>query len=214
MTLAQARARVQEYVDDAGATQWTTANINDALGVAQQETAQLLVTSGSAAVFVKRAAVSSNAQGVIDLASLNPMKVLSLRLSVGSSAVLVLPISDVEDYVFWNSIDDFLLAYYERPTFPASDGASFVWGTASYVESNIIDSFMVATAAVDLKVKEGEVNPMLERRREDLRQSLQSIPRIPSMTVMPRSAFGRRNSTNLRWMLSEADKLQIVQVIP
>lgn len=189
VTLAQARTKVRGWIDDAGggsAPRWSTTEIDEALRAAQEEVARLIVDHGSE-LLRTTALVSSDAVGVVDVSSLAPMRVVGLSLVIGTTRY-PLPRTSIGGYREARpGVESLVVIYDVLPTFPLDANASFLWGVSG--SNTPLDSLMCAAAASDLKIKEGEDNPALERRKAELQALV--LGQIPATVSRVRYAGAR-----------------------
>jgi hypothetical protein len=81
-------------------------------------------------------------------------------------------------------VETLSITYVPSPVYPASSGANFVWGSSA-VSAPELDKCMVVMAASELKIKEGEMNAGIEKRKEELRAAVLSRCDIPCWRSMP-----------------------------
>lgn len=212
MLLSEAKARVQRLIDDTAANLATVAEIADSLRIAQEEVYQVVVGSGSV-LFQQDATVTTNAAGVADLTTIKPLDITNVAFVQGSNvARLNVPPARPDDaFVNYTSSVQLLISYIARPTFPSSDSAAFVWGHANVTMTSIFEQLMCCIAASDIKVKEGEVNPALEKRKVELRAAAESgldIPGWQAATLM--GSYPTGTNSFFRFLMTAPDTLQLV----
>lgn len=209
LTLAQARDRVRLLVDDpAPGVRFLDADIDNALADAQAEAWDFAAGAGVEAGQVQGSATTSSL-GVASLTSLSPLKITSVQLiqSSPNGFRINIPALRARDatqpYLYAATL---LLTYVPKVTFPASSGASFVWGSAS-VSLPQLDKYMVVIAASELKIVDNEVLPGLENRKRELKEAVQGICNVPQWAVTPVSPS---RQPSIRYTITGPDQMQLV----
>lgn len=208
MILTDARTRVRSLIDDADSELWTDAEVDASLASAQYEALLWAVVSGCN-LFTQEADITTTSAGLADLSSLKPMKIVNVAQVTGTSRFKIPPIQ-LHDIAVTHAVATTLkVAYVARPTFPASGAAAFVWSSAS-ISCPPLDQYMVCLAAAEMKVKEGEEAPGLDKRKAELRDAILSLVNVPGWHVRPM----RKSSSNglgIAWAMTSSDQLQLVQ---
>lgn len=213
VTLTQARARVRFLIDDADANPLVSdAEIDVALATAQEEVWQRVVGSG-VNVYTQHADISSSAAGVVNLSSLNPMKVVSVAWKSGNTFMQVPPSRPGDFIQTVAQVQALRVVYVPRATFPALAADPFVWATAS-ISSPTLDQLLCVVAAADVWVKTGE-GPLasLEQRKAELQKSIDEQISIPGWSVAPLRATSRFPShryAGFQWVMTGANQMQLV----
>lgn len=212
MLLSEAETRVQRFMDDGAAYLATIAEIDTALRVAQEEVYQLIVGSGNA-LFEQEASISSNGSGVVDLTTIKPLEIIDVLQSLAPNAprLTVLPARSGDGFQFASSTVNLVIRYTARASFPASSSSPFVWGTSNVTATNIFDQLMCAIAASELKIREGETNTPLERRKAELRAAAMASLDIPGWRPMVLSSgYPRRDLSYFHYIMTAPDVMQLV----
>ena len=186
MTVLQALNRVRSYLDDVNNgsdARWSDSEIYTALDLALDLVVNEAVQGGVHQNF-RQTATSSLSAGIITVPA--NIKIISLFLSNGNARTAILPgpprqrafidrasSGTVEiDYIAKNSVN---------------------WGTPSStvtfggidIDDNVFDQYLIAIAAIELSVKEGEVNPVLMDRAEKYRKAILGTPVTGQISVFP-----------------------------
>lgn len=209
MTLAQAITRVRFLLDDNDANPLISdAEITTALQVGQEEVWQLVIDSG-ANVFFQTATISSPGTGVVDVSSIKPLKIVNVAQSVGVYTLQIPPCRPFDGWAPVLSALDVAIVYVPRATFPALAGDPFVWSQAA-ISMTTLDQLLVHVAASQCWVRTGEP-PLasLEKRKQELQDSVTSSINIPSWSVTPLDVAGSRDS-GMYWRRTSHDTLQLV----
>lgn len=212
MLLSEARTQVAQLVDDEAAEKYSTTEIDNALKTAQLETWQHAVGSGSNAFNVD-AAFTSTSAGVVDLSSVAPRRIVSVAHVVSTRRLKVQPVRFDDSPQDHASAESLRIVYVPKVTFPASAGTAFTWGHAN-IDTSMFDQLMSVIAASHLKIKESEVNAMMERRKDELRALVLETLSIPTWTVVPLDSLaGRSNgSADFSYVMTAPHTMQLVDL--
>jgi hypothetical protein len=209
MTLAQAITRVRFLLDDSDANPLISdAEITTALEVGQEEVWQLVIDSG-ANVFYQTADIASPGNGVVDVSSIKPLKIINVAQVVGTYALQIPPCRPFDGFAPVLSAVNVRLVYVPRATFPALSSDPFVWSQAA-ISMTTLDQLLCHTAAAQCWVRTGEP-PLasMEKRRAELAASVTSSINIPSWSVSPLDDTGSTDS-GFYWRRTSHDTLQLV----
>lgn len=214
MLLNVGRARVLKMVDDEDGDRFDeagdSAEVDAALATGQQEVAQLAFNTGSN-IFAQETTVTTSSAGVANLTSIKPHRIDYVSISVGGERLNVSPVRFDEAPANASGVQTLGIVYVARPTFPATPSDPFVWGHANVTSTAILDQLMCVIAACDLLITEGEVNRVLEQRKEELKAAVLSTFSVPGWSVTPIDSFtvGGRDS-GLGYIMTAPDTLQLV----
>ena len=213
MTLLEARNRIRLLLDDTDLNPLIVdTRINDTLKVAQAEVWQRIIGHG-ANLFSQEAAVASTSNGVVDLSTIKPLKINNVQLAYGNTRWQVQP-AKLSDYVqLTTGVQQLRINYIPRASFPASDAANFVWSTAA-VDAPLLDQLMVMCAAAECWIQSGE-RPLesLERRKQELKDAVDTTINVPSWVVMPLAAATRYPTSRyagFQYVIPTTDTMQLV----
>lgn len=208
MTLAEARATVRRMLDDVAQERWDSdaanTEVDSALVTAQSEALQVAAACGTNLLSVT-GAFTSTSSGVVDLSSVKPARVKSVNSVVAGIAIPVDPWRAGDGLRAHPQAEAISVVYVPGPVFPASSGANFVWGSSA-VDAPELDKFMCAIAASEMKIKEGEVNAGLEKRKAELRAAVETRVSVPSWTSRPMN----RRRLWWGWTMSGPHTMQLV----
>ena len=211
-TLTTIRSRVLALLDDAGCEKYNTdalfTDVDAALVTAQLEVFQ--VAAGASDIFAQEASVTTTAAGVGDLTSIKPLRLMNVALAYGVGRLNILPARFDEAPMNYPGIQTLKVRYVARPVFP-TPATDFVWGHVNVTSTALLEQLMCVKAGADLKVKEGEINKVIEKRIVELRDAVLSTFSAPGWSVMPIDAYGRsRRNSGLRYIMTAPDTLQLV----
>lgn len=213
MTLLEARNRIRLLLDDSDVNPLIAdARINDTLKVAQAEVWQRIIGHGSN-LFSQEAVVSSTSNGLVDLSTIKPLKINNVQLAYGNTRWQVQP-AKLSDYVqLATGIQNLRINYVPRASFPAADGNQFVWSTST-VDAPLLDQLMVMCAAAECWIQSGE-RPLdsLERRKQELKDAIDTSINVPSWQVMPLAAATRYPTSRyagFQYVIPTTDTMQLV----
>lgn len=212
MLLSEAETRVQRFMDDAAAYLATLPEIDTALRVAQEEVYQLITASGCA-LLEQEATLVANGSGVVDLTTIKPLEIVAVLQSLSANAprLVVLPARSDDGFQFATSSVTLVIRYTPRAAFPASSSSPFVWGTSAVTATNVFDQLMCAIAASELKIREGETNVPLERRKAELRAAATQTLDIPGWRPMVLSGgYPRGDYSYFHYIMTAPDVMQLV----
>lgn len=203
ITLAQARSRVQIYVDDIEGARWTTAQIDAELSTAVEQAVSESISAGLD-IFSITQIYALDANGFADLSADNPFKVITVAQFAGQNRLLVQPSrrrSMLTPATGLNATQ-IEVTYAPHPVFPTVPSDPIVYGTATSAKSGILDALICAIAASSLKITEGEVNNGLEKRKAELMTSLLNIADNPSCYIMPFTGYPNQYRSLFRWIMN------------
>lgn len=195
MTLENARLRTRRLIDDlsegsdadaaAGSVRWSTSEVDTALALAQELCVEEAITSG---VMMFRQTVTKTTTGSSTVTFTNPpIKIMNLFIQSGTTLLPILPGTPANRNVVNQLISQQVTVdFVDCNTFPALSTDTFTYAGLS-INSAILDNYVCAVAAQSLMTKTGEENPALNQQISRLRESLDSKPNSPSMSVMPYS---------------------------
>lgn len=187
MTLAEARTKVQTYLDDDG-TRWSTAQIDAELAVALSACqADYAHAGGDRFDEIVESALSS---GALNLSSYNPLKIKAVSLNSGNTWHSISAIDD-EDTFYKPAGSETLRVRLTRSfTLPTTTSHPLVGIGAT--EVNNIQAFagwVCARAAQHLKVTDDEASTALDKIELRLRETcVDHIPRNPMARDFPRKS--------------------------
>lgn len=190
LTLAAARKRLLKLVDDAD---WARFNEDDAaigdlstvasipeldqpLAVGQEEAWMHAVQSNRALFCVEGSATSSSA-GVVDLTTLKPVMPLEALNEYESSSGArwkIAPVNMLQAPASALVAKTLRVLYVPRVALPTAAATAFVWGHANVTMKAQLERCMLHCAAAELLITEGVPNPVLEKRRDELKAALAS----------------------------------------
>ncbi len=214
MLLSEARTRVARMVDDAANTRFTATtdgDIDTALRTAQQE-AWAIAAGAAPSHYGVEGTLSSSSAGVLDLSSINPLKILALYTYSSGQRLNVLPVHRLEAPTNATAAVACAIAYVPRCTFPASAATAFTWGHANVDDTGVLDAFMCALAATELLITEAKTNPVLEARKAELRDTLLSKSAQNSWSVLPLDSWMNVADSGLGFIMTAPDQAQLVIV--
>lgn len=210
VTLAQAITRVRFLLDDKDNNPLISdAEITTALQVAQEEVWQGVVDSG-ANIFFQVADISSTSAGVVNLASVTPLKISNVAIVVGNGVLQVPPCRVFDGFANVVGVRPCRITYVPRAPFPALSGDPFVW-SQSTISLTTLDQLLCHTAASMCWVKTGEP-PLasMERRRAELLASCTSTINLPAWSATPLTPGGARDA-GFYWRRTAHDQIQLVE---
>src|SRR5574337_16261 len=120
MLLSEARAIVRSYIDEPTALRWADSILNTFIKLAIQQVQNLLISSGNN-MFHQSAAVSAS-NGVINITTQNPVKILSLSQCATPKKMQIQPIRPKDANVLSNYSGNLELVYVPHATLPTIDG--------------------------------------------------------------------------------------------
>lgn len=203
ITLANARLRVQGYVDDIEGARWTTAEVDAELATAVEQATSEAISSGLD-IYSVTSLFTIDASGFADLASVNPFKVLTVAQFAGQNRLLVQPSrrKSMLTPATGLAAQQLEITYAPHPVFPTVSSSPLTYGTSTAAGSGIMDALVCCIAASSLKIKEGEVNRGLEGRKAELMQSLLNIADNPSCYIMPFTGYPNQYRSLFRWVMN------------
>lgn len=196
LTLAAARKRLLKLADDVDgarfnvdaediATIASIAELDEALAVGQEE-AWALAVSANRTLFMQEASVSSSSTGVVDLTTLKPMMPIDALNQVdGQMRLKITPMQLLQAPINVDGVKTLKVVYVARVTFPIAAATAFAWGHANVTLVKQIERLMLNIAAAELLITEGAPNPVLEKRRDELKLSLVSFLEGSGWSVIP-----------------------------
>lgn len=211
VTLSAAIARVRFLLDDTDSNPLVSdSDITLALQVAQEEVWQLVVTSG-ANIFYQQASVTTTSTGAANISSIAPIKIANVAKVVDNYRVQIPPARFYDNYTNVLQSMTLLISYVPRATFPALAGDPFVW-SQSTINLNTLDQLMIHIAASQCWVRTGEPpNAAIEKRKQELLDSIHTLVSIPSWSATPVGATDRSvRDAGFSWIRTAHDQLQII----
>lgn len=184
-TLAEARTRVQMYLDDDG-TRWTTAEIDNMLRVAVDQVIREYTAAGGNRFDIS-ASLSSTAAGLISLASLTPVVVRGLTLVVGSRHFPISETSPEERNVLDDTIRSFMVRYVRSYPFPTNTGHPLIGDGASVAPGSWegLEHLAMLRAAILLSTKDAEPRQELVAQEQVARDLMMVDPPTPKAARFP-----------------------------
>lgn len=210
-TLTSAIARVRFLLDDTDSNPLVSdADITLALSVAQEEVWQLVITSG-ANIFYQQATLTSTATGGVNVGSLKPLKIANVAKVVDNYRVQIPPARFYDNYTNIQQPIDIVVTYVPRATFPALPADEFVW-SQSTISLTTLDQLMIHVAASQCWARTGEPpNAAIEKRKQELMDSINTLVSIPSWSATPVGATDRGlRDSGMSWIRVAHDALQII----
>ena len=210
MNRAQARSRVQLRLDDQDGVLATPDEINDALGIAQEEVWHMIVEVGGNLAAREQAITATN--GTADLSGLTGgvLRLISVAEKNGVNGKLTIQPARATDGMtnYPTSSVDMYVTYIPQVT-AGTDVANYEWGHTA-VPARVLNELMVLKAVQTLKITENEINGALERRAADLERIALSQINIPSVYAMPLIGRSTRTKSRLRYVMTSPYTLQLV----
>jgi hypothetical protein len=207
-TLTQARALVQTYLDDEDSDLAATADIDQALEVAQNMV-YLQAQSWATQRFAKEVSISTSAAGVADLGSYDPLRIVAVAQWNGASRdpIPAMSLSDGPTNV--SGVRSLKVTYIPPLAFPSAGGNNFVWGQSS-LDLPLLDDLMCLHAAAHLNLIHDVENKQLDRRIAALEDKAQHILGFSQWRVMP--LRNRSQDSGLGYVMTDPVSLQIVRL--
>lgn len=211
MNRAQARSRVQLRLDDQDGVLATPDEINDALGIAQEEVWHMIVEAGGNLAAKEEAISATN--GAADLSSLTGgvLRLINVAEKNGVNGKLTIlparPSDGMTNYPTYSV--DMYVTYIPQVTAVTDDVTDYEWGHTA-VPDRVLNELMVLKAVQTLKITENEINGALERRAADLERIALSQINIPSVYAMPLIGRSTRTKSRLRYVMTSPYTLQLV----
>lgn len=216
MDLTTARTRVLALADDDDGSRFnvdgTFAVVDDALKTAQIEAWTEAVGTGSSSL-VQEVSITTSSAGVADLTTIKPLRIDNVALSQSNIRLNVPPARFDQAPTSALISRTLLIALVTRAAFPSAPSGVFVWGHANLADASpVLDKLMIAIAASELKIKDNEPNPGLEKRKAELRASVESALSIPTWSVLPLDSITGvdNNDSGFSWIMTAPDTLQLV----
>ena len=211
MNRAQARSRVQLRLDDQDGVLATNDEINDALGIAQEEVWHMIVEAGGNLAAKEQAISATN--GAADLSSLTGgvLRLINVAEKNGVNGKLTIlparPSDGMTNYPTYSV--DMYVTYIPQVTAVTDDVTDYQWGDTA-VPARVLNELMVLKAVQTLKITENEINGALERRAADLERIALRQINIPSVYAMPLIGRSTRTKSRLRYVMTSPYTLQLV----
>lgn len=209
ITLTLARARILKLADDVdGVVADTTTTQDDALKNAFHAV-YLQASAIAPERFALEGSVTTDANGVADLSSLDPVRILSVAYASGVARSPVPPcrLSDGPSNVL--GAKTLKIVYLPALTFPAAVGDNFVWGQSG-LDLPILDGLMCLRAASELTALQDQANAALEKLIARAERDAQLVANFSTWRVMPQR--GRSRESGLCYAMTAATSLQIVRL--
>lgn len=211
MNRAQARSRVQLRLDDQDGVLATSDEINDALGIAQEEVWHMIVEAGGNLAAREQAITATN--GTADLSGLTGgvLRLINVAEKNGVNGKLsILPARASDGMTNYPTGGvDLYVTYIPQVTAVTNDSTNYEWGDTA-VPARVLNELMVLKAVQTLKITENEINGALERRAADLERIALSQINIPSVYAMPLIGRSTRTKSRLRYVITSPYTLQLV----
>ena len=207
-TLTEARALVSTYLDDEDADFAATADIDNALEVAQNAVYMQAQASASQR-FSKEISVSTDANGAADLASYDPIRILAVNQWSTTTRFAIPPMSVSDGPTNVLGVRSLKVLYVPPLTFPSAAGNAFVWGQSS-LDLPLLDDLMCLHAASHLNLIYDVENKQLERRIKVLEDKAQHILNFSPWRVMP--LRNRSADSGFGYVMTDPVTLQIVRL--
>lgn len=216
MTLAQMRSRIRKAVDDVARKRWdadgNNTDVDGAIAIAAVEALNVAVNAGSTRFRVTET-FSSTSNGVVDLASVRPLRIHAVRVASGAAPHQgfdeILPLGQSGFTSLHPFVETLSITYTPAPVVDEMVSDSVVWGAD--VDAPELDALTCMLAASSMKVDEGEENPALERRKAELMRAVQTMPDVMTWTVSPGASGRWGYPRSFFWVLSGASTLQLVE---
>lgn len=190
-TLLQVRTSTRENIDEAVAKRWTDATLNEHIKDQIEDIANELVARS----FVPLQSVSdvTASNGVLDLSSLSPAKIVDVSLVCSSTTLKRVPPARARDAAtFATTNETFRITYFAKPTLPSVDGDSVTYGNTTF-SNRAVDRYVAIAAARAALAKDNEVREGLELLYKEAKENVLKIADGPGWYVMP-MARGNRDS--------------------
>ena len=207
ITVAQAVLRCRRLLDDRDDNPLVSdADLKDSLIVAADEVWQTCVRSG-ANIYTQFADITSGSNGIADLASIKPLKIVNVSV-VSGGALLTVPAARIgAGMVPLTTPQNLRIAYVPRMSFPTNDGDNIVWGADANI-CNTLDQLLCLVAAADAWIVTGEPFPKpLTTRKEELNKSILEQINVPQYFVFDGNG---RPDVGFVWSNASLDKLQLI----
>lgn len=209
MTLTQAIARTRFLLDDTDSNPLVTdAEITTALVIAQEEVWQMVVSSG-ANIFYQQANVTSSGSGVVSLTAVKPIKIANVVTNTGPLRVQIPPARLYDGQANVLQALPLTVTYVPRVTAPVLGTDEFIWSTSS-ISMTTLDQLCCHIAASQCWVRTGDPpNAAMEKRKQELIDSIHTIVSVPSWSATPLGERGGREA-GIAWIATAYDTLQLV----
>lgn len=209
ITLANARTRILKLADDVDGVVADSTTVQDDALLNAFHAVYLQASALAPDRFAKEASVTTNANGVADLSSLDPVRILSVSHVSGVTRLPIPPcrLSDGPSDVAGEKT--LKISYLPALTFPASSGDAFVWGQSS-LDLPALDALMCLRAASELTALQDQANLSLERLITRAERDASLIANFSTWSVMPMRS--RSRDSGLCYAMTDATSLQIVRL--
>jgi hypothetical protein len=209
MTLTQAIARTRFLLDDTDSNPLVTdAEITTALVIAQEEVWQMVVSSG-VNIFYRQASVTSSGSGVINVSSLRPIKIANIATNTGPLRIQIPPARLYDGQANVLQALPLTVTYVPHVTAPVLGTDEFIWSQAT-ISMTTLDQLCCHIAASQCWVRTGDPpNAAMEKRKQELIDSIHTIVQTPSWSATPLGERGGRES-GMAWVRTAHDVLQLV----
>lgn len=181
MTLAEARTQIAELLDDANNVRWSTANIDEALDSAVDQCLLEYVAAGGDRFNEEVNASSSSSDGTLDLSSYNPLRIVGVKMKIGTLYYPLAPIArDQIERLDAGEARNLYIDLVRTPVLPTTTSHPLIGsGATSYGSDFTFDHWVCLRAARLLSAKDAEERPDLIRLEKEQRESVMKRPRVP-----------------------------------
>jgi hypothetical protein len=212
ITVTAAIARVRNYLDDnnnGADARWSDAEIRTALQLAADVLLKEVVQGGVHQP-IRLSAITNLSSGTIAVPA--NMKIISVFLAYGNTRVPILPAgARNRNWVDFATEGPIEIDYVARNNVDFNGSGPITYGTVDANDPSW-DAYLIALAAMDLAVKEGEVSPVLVDRTEKYRRAVLGTPLTGQVSIIPagRSPFATPGSSYaLYYYMRTPTQLQI-----
>lgn len=208
MLLSEARTIVADHLDDASNDRWSSSQLDNGLKYGLASCINEYIAGGGDRLD-KVLATSTDANGVVDLSSVDPQKIKALAMVVGTRFYPIVECEYEERALNDGQIRSVQIRYV--PSFVLPTGASTAIVSISGTAAKTFDSleqWICARAALYCSVKDAEDRPELRRIEQEIRDTVLSYPTIPKTLAFPERPHWYSNWFNWSWKADE-QKLQL-----
>lgn len=209
ITLTLARARALKLADDVDGLAADSDTVKDDALNAAFHAVYNQATQIAPERFAKEASVSTDANGVADLSSLDPVRILSVSYFTNNTRAPIPAARLADGPTNVLGVKTLKILYIPALTFPASGAANFVWGQ-SEIDLPLLDDLLCLRAASVITAINDEPNGHLERLIARAEKDAQNIAGFSTWRVMPMR--GRSADSGLAYAMTGATSLQIVRL--
>ncbi len=209
ITLTLARARALKFSDDVdGLAADSTTVQDDALKAAHNAVYQQ-AAAWAPQRFAIESTVTTDANGVGDLSSLDPVRILAVSHFSSSTRSPIPPASLSDGPTNIIGVKTLKVLYIPAITFPATGSDVFVWGQAG-LDLPLLDELLCLRAASTITAIFDEPNAHLERLIVRAEKDAQTIAGFSTWRVLP--LRGRSGDSGLCYAMTAATSLQLVRL--